>query len=165
MSGMGGLGQLEAWLGVECGLEVGPIDLIHFCECVEVDGDLFVGVLIEERFDGGVEFVVVDLFGEVIDGAVFMFDTELIEEVAEDGGFAFHEPAADEGGGGEVHSGAAEHIDHILMAVDLGFALQEDGADFTGFCDGREGAFVEILIVGEGGFDDFIRQLGRHETE
>jgi hypothetical protein len=161
----GSAAELQAGFGVDGGLEVGPVDIVHFVEGVEVDGDFFGGVLFDEYLDSGLEFLVIDAFREVIDGAFFVFDAEGVQEGGQEGSFVFHEPAAEEGGGGDVHAGATEHIDHVLVAVGAGFTLEEDGSDFAGVGDGGECGLVELFVVGEGGFDDFPGQGGRHETE
>ena len=61
--------ELQARFGVEGGLEVGPIHLVHLSERIEIDGDLFGRMLLQQELDGCLEFLVVHGFREVIDGA------------------------------------------------------------------------------------------------
>ena len=76
--------EVEAGIGVEHLVEVGPFGVVHAVEGVEIKGDDFRRVFGEEVVDGLFQFCVVHCFRDLFNDAVVVLDAERIQKVSED---------------------------------------------------------------------------------
>jgi hypothetical protein len=91
--------------------------------------------------------------------------SERVQEIHQHGRVFFHQPGADEGGGGGIEMRLGQRGQHRGVPLGARLAFEKNRADVLGFGDGGERGFVGRLVRLEDEGQNVIRQRGRHETE
>ena len=145
----GRLGEGDAVVLVDELGEVFPAGEGLLVEDVQVEGDELGIVFAEEGIDGGLEFGVVEGFGEVLLHGAFAVvgDAHAVAEVDEEGLLAFHEPDLEEVFADDVLVAELEGLVEPGDLVGDGFFLDEDGAQLAVLGEAGDGGLVEIPFL------------------
>ena len=156
---------MQPRVGFEQCFQVRPAGGIHVVECVQINGHDFVRIFAEQNFDGGFQLRVIHRRRQILHHAVFVRDAKRVQKIHQHRRVFFHQPGADEGGGGAVELGLGQRGKHRGVPLSARLALQKNRADVLGFGDGGERGLVGRLVGLEDEGQNIIRQRGRHETE
>lgn len=157
--------KLQPFVSFEHGLEVGPFDLVHFIEGIEVNGDDFRGVFREHGIYGRAQLSIIHRGGQVLNNALLVRDAQGVEKITKQVFVFFKQPGAKQIGRDGFQGGFGERGQDSGMLLGPGLTLKKNRAHFARVGHRAECGFVERFVVLVSVREDFGRQRRRHEAD